>query len=519
MKDLIKTHRRAAYFTCLTAVIVLSVLLAARHGCNKKYFYEDEVLSYTLANSRHGAYFNLQDGTWYSGADLYSWTYVEKGHGFDLAQTIENQKMDTNPPIYAILLHIASSLSAGDFSKWAGIGPNLACYIIVFILLAMTCNELFPDRPLWAVLICLIFGMTAGVVSLAVFIRMYMLLMIPTTACILWHIRAIRGNTSIYSWPSLVVVTYLGTMTHYFYLVFTFFCAIYLCIYRLLQRDRKTILKYIGSMAVSACLVLLTWSRAIWQLFSEDTAKDALSQDVTLSGTVAKIREMIRAIDSDIFGDRLKWVILAVGIYAIYLLVKDRRKLKNAFRPRIELAFISIVNILFILTISAITPYLNIRYISPAFPFIIILTVLTLEQVANAALRSPLLGSVLIALFIIWPEITILRGGLTDVNRQIIAKQASKHADDLCLFGSGIPPEENVFELGKYKNIYVYNGENADGAKDELGCADRVVVYVPRDTDPAEYTSDILSVNPRLTGMERLYVAYYSTCYLLYQEP
>ena len=139
----------------------------------------------------------------------------------------------------------------------------------------------------------------------------------------------------------------------------------------------------------------------------------------------------------------------------------------------------------------------------------------SLEQAAKAAFRSPLLGLAVIALFFALPEISLLRGGLVDENRRIIDEQSSAYADAPCFFGTAIPPEENVFELRKFDKIYAYSGGNAADAGSVLSDASQVVVYVPDDFDPDAYVSDIRTVNPRLTSMERLYVAYYSTCYLL----
>ncbi len=510
-----KMTTRTKSILALVLVILLSLGIAGYHGYHKEYLFVDEVLSYTLANSRYGDCIRLEDGKWYSGSDLYAYTYVEKGHAFDFSTPVENQKHDTHPPIYAILLHAFSSLRSGDFSKWFGIGLNLVGYVFVFILLYLAILDLFPNRPYFAVLVCLIFGTNPGIIDLAIFIRMYILLLIASILCIRWHVKALNKQSPWHAYLLLCILSYLGVLTHYFYLVFAFFAGAFYCIYKLFHKEIKAVIWYVGSMAVAAGLVLLSWPTSLWQLFEEEAAEDAFSQQMSLRIFASKILQIVRSVNEDLFANRLKYLALIVAVFAIYLFFKNRSKLKQAFMVRAELWLIVVVNVLFFLTISVITPYLSPRYVSASFPFILLLVILTLEQVANEVFRTPAVGFAAIALFFIWPELTTLQGDMVDHNRQIITEVSTEHAGDLCLFGTNINAEENVFDLKRFDRIYTYDGTNADGAADEIGSASQVVVYVPVDHDPEEYVANIRSINPKLTNLERLYVAYYATCYLM----
>ena len=513
-----KERRRLWSIAGLILVILISTGIAVYHGYYKEYLYEDEVLSYTLSNSRNGGYFRLEAGKWYEGDDLYAYTFVEKGHGFDWKNTVRNQQMDTHPPVYALLLHAVCSFGPGHFSKWFGIGLNIVCYAAVIVLLYLTVLELFPDRPGAALFVCLTFGLTAGIISLVVFIRMYILLMVLTMLCLLWHLKALEKTPSVSGFLLLCVLTFAGVMTHYFYLVFAFFCAAFLCIFWLCKKKVRSVLYYAGSMAVAAGLILITWNKVIWQMFAEETAEDALSQKLTAGVVFSKILKMTRQVNEELFGNRLKYLVIIVLVFAVYLLIRDREKLKRAFAVSPRIAMTVVVSICFYLTVSAITPYLTTRYISPAYPLFILLAVLTLDRVTGEVFRSPRLGLAVILLFFALPELTLLKNGLFDENRRIISERSTEHEDDICLFGNSISPEENVFELRKFNRIYVYDGKNAKGASKEISDSDRVVVYVPENVDEEEYVQDIRKINPDLKNMERLYVAYYSKCYLLSKQ-
>ena len=117
----------------LLFVVIASVGLGAYHGYYKEYFSEDEVLSYTLSNSRKGAYFNLKTGEWYDGQSLCEYLYVVPGYEFDWNNTLEKQMLDSHPPVYALALHALSSFVPGRFSKWCGIGLNLAAMALMLV--------------------------------------------------------------------------------------------------------------------------------------------------------------------------------------------------------------------------------------------------------------------------------------------------------------------------------------------------------------------------------------------------
>ncbi len=506
----------------LIMTIVLCVGVAIYHGYYKEYFYEDEVLSFTLSNSHKGAYFNLKPGTWYQGEELYDYLYVHDGEGFDWQNVIYNQKQDSHPPVYALLLHASSSLFSGDFSKWAGISLNLVFFVLLMFFYYLLIRELFPDRPYFAAIMCLILGLTLGIQTMAVYIRMYVILMTLAVLCILWHVKMLHKNgTHITSFIVLAAMDYLGVMTHWFYIFILFFIALFYCLLILHRKMWRGLIGYLAATAVAAGMVLFTWRVTVWQLFSEETGNDAVTQELSAGSILQKLKEMTHLVNEAVFGSKLRLVLLVLVCYLIYLLVQNRKNLKNVLqlRPELkpELSMVIFSTIMFYLTVSVVTPYVAYRYVSPVFPFMILLTVLALEKVMNAVLRSGRLGMALIVLFFILPELSVLHSGLVDVDRRIIDEYSSLHSDDICLFYSGISPEENVFELRKFDRIYVYADPEFTGVEG-IAEADEVLIYIPAGEDIDPYINSVQRANPSLRYADRLYVAYYSTCYVVSSE-
>ena len=494
-------------------IIIISVSIAVYHGYYKKYLYEDEVLSYTVSNSQNGEFFNLQSGQWYNGRELYNNLIADREHIFDWNNVITNIRNDPHPPLYYLVLHGVCSFFPGQFSKWYGLSINLVLFVLWVIFFYCMLCELFPDRRYFPACLSLVVAISACVLELIIFIRMYVLFMAVTMLCMFWHVCAIKREPFIKQYIHLSFITTIGTLSHYFYLIIAFFCATFFCIFLIRQKRLRQLIYYIIAMVISALSVLILWSRIIKQLFESDPSSDTFSQGFSLSTVLNKLLIMSRNLNGDILYGKLKIFILMIVIYAAFLFITNRKKLLKAFACKTELMMIIVVSMMSFIVISILTPYLTTRYISPLFPFVILIFVLTMEQPLNDVFRYQIIGYVMIALFLMDSEINMLRNGLVDNNRQIIEQVTTENADALCLFEAGIIPEENVFELGKYNRIFVYDESNIEEAREELLSADKIVMYVNEDTDPGAYVEAIMRINPELKNYDRLYVAYYSTCY------
>ena len=168
-----------------------------------------------------------------------------------------------------------------------------------------------------------------------------------------------------------------------------------------------------------------------------------------------------------------------------------------------------------------LTPYVVARYVAPVFPYFVMFAALSVDQVLRAIMKSMTVGYMILLLLFIMPEVTILRGGIEDYNREIMDTVSSEHSHDICLFNTEIVPEENIFELRKFERIYTYDG-SGESLVPEIADARELVVYVPEEIEEEsgeeEYLQTIMGANPKLSETERLYVAYDSTCYLMAAE-
>lgn len=214
---------------CIIGVImVFSVILMIYYGNHKEYLYYDEVLSYITANSPTGLSYGFQPNTWYQGYDFVKLLTVQEGHRFDYAMVWANQASDTHPPLYHTLLHTICSFFPGTFSKWFALSINIVSLLIIEIIVYKIAVLIFKKNKWLPFISVMAYACSIAVITQMMFLRMYMVQQIFTSLALLLHIRIMKEKIKNKSFfITLFIITVLGTLTQYYYLLFAFFLAIY----------------------------------------------------------------------------------------------------------------------------------------------------------------------------------------------------------------------------------------------------------------------------------------------------
>ena len=501
----------------LTAILIFGICLMIYHGYYKEYFYEDEVLSYTAANSQNGLWMNPSVGEWVSGDDLYSYIIVKPSERFDYDNVFANQVSDTHPPVYIAILHTICSLIAGNWSKWTGIGLNIACMVVVAILLYFLSLKFFPDKKELSLMYVFLWVCSIGTITQVQYLRMYMVLQIFTTACALWHVNNINREEkkSDYAW--LFLITYFGTMTQYFYLINAFFFSVFFVLNRLYKKKIKSAVMYCVTMFVSAIVVLITWPSIVSHMFIKEVGYGSFHHEISVSDIISRIHTMYVFVNNEVFGGVAKIIMLVIGAFMVYMLCTKKINCPSFIKMSYSYWMLLGSSILAFVTITLVTPYLCDRYISPLFAYILLFVLMILFYMAEELFKSKYIGYAIVTVLFLCPEIGVLKEGLVDNNREIIMAESTEHSDSICLFQSNIPAEENVFELNKFDDIYIYLHPK-DIEDTRVKDADELVVYISNDFDSDEIIREIQIINPKLKSSEQLYVAYYSRVYRLSSE-
>lgn len=112
------------------------------------------------------------------------------------------------------------------FSKWIGIVPNIVYFILTVLVHHMLSFRMFDHKWL-ALLPATVWGFSAGAISGVVFLKMYMLLTFFVVLNVYFHRLLLEADRKKY-WLliAIFICTFLGFMTHYYYLLFACLVAI-----------------------------------------------------------------------------------------------------------------------------------------------------------------------------------------------------------------------------------------------------------------------------------------------------
>ena len=117
----------------LISILIIQIFIMIFLGQDKNGFFMDEISTYELSNSFYDP-FNCWDADYYNqwkSPDYYiSYLETHEGTQFRYDSVYYNQSLDVHPPLYYYLLHTVCSFFPDKFTKWFGIGLNIAIYII-----------------------------------------------------------------------------------------------------------------------------------------------------------------------------------------------------------------------------------------------------------------------------------------------------------------------------------------------------------------------------------------------------
>ncbi len=176
----------------ILTLIAMYLLLLVFLGHYKEYMYEDEVLTYTSANSQSGMYLHPEYGKWNDGEYVRKALTAMPGHTFDFENTVKNSFSDNHPPLYTILVHAVCSFFPGSYSKWYGLAVNIVVGIAAltgFYFLAM---ELFDKNRILSWAAGLVFTFSIGFTDTVLCIRNYILFITAGIFISLLHVHYLK---------------------------------------------------------------------------------------------------------------------------------------------------------------------------------------------------------------------------------------------------------------------------------------------------------------------------------------
>lgn len=305
----------------LLQIIIVSVTLATQ----KENYHSDEPWSYGLANSfykpflfgeTHTGNCQLNASTWLTGDDLHNYLTVQKGERFRFDSVWYNQELDVHPPVYYCLLHFICSFFPDSFSNWYAFAINIIAMLVGQIFLFKAASKLCKS-DIAALIVCAVWGFSQGFVNLNVYLRMYSLLTMFAIILLYCHVRLYTEEGSfVKNMVMTAVVTFLGALTHHYFLAFAFIWAACFCFYYLFSKKFTELFRYAYSMIISVMLSLVVFPSTLVHMFFDDVLNHGSEYKMPL---INGVRATLSLIVNSICGGKVS--VWSTGKYAYVIIV------------------------------------------------------------------------------------------------------------------------------------------------------------------------------------------------------
>lgn len=505
-------------------LLILSCICVTYFGTCKKGFHEDEYYSYYSTNYTDG--WAVGDGSWVYPQRYYQEFVVLPGEEFQYDVVKEVQSWDVHPPMYYWVLHTVCSLSVNIFSKWQGLIVNIFFYLLSIVLLYMTCNELSKNRhSIMALLITAGYAFCPAVLSGAMFIRMYTMVSCLVVSALYLHVRGWQRGRLI-SWRLILLImanVYVGALTHYYYLIFQFFLSLAMCLALLIKEKHiKGALIYGSSILVSLGLAVLTFPKAIWQLFSGYRGTEATDSFFTASNTWERLCTFGGIFWKYLFSSH--WLGLVIVLCSIVLICMRVRA--HAMGAGRWIVFLVLIFAGYFFTVAKTALMLGddaVRYFIPIVSVVYLLFYLLCEWVLEGERWIQGIAALGVTGLLLSDATCLAHGNVLFLYPEEEANiaYAREHSSIPVMYifqkNNSWRFLANADELFQYQLLYFISDASTDNFTDEYVCnCDELMVYVTNEYGTEEQLERLQRSNPKLSQYELVEESKYCNVYYFY---
>lgn len=392
MKEKIKQNK-----TIILLILIIIIQLAAKIYVDfgKEDFFIDEIYSYGLMNYKQA--FIFEEPTfmnhWHSKEYFDEYLIISEDEATNLAPVYNNQMEDYHPPFYYLLLRIASSFTIGSFTKWTGLILNLIIFVACDIMVYFIGKILFRNKN-YALLLVTFYGFSKFSMENTLFIRMYQLLELQMLLLAHWGLKNYyQKDLKLKEIFKFIILVVLGTLTHYYFIIFLIGISIIFIIKYLRKKQFKNLAKFIIAFAIAQILIALIFPAYTNQLMgnTDRSSNKILTPEGRWILYAEREKEYLEVLDNNMFNIKISYIMIAIVVLAIVLLVinliKNGKK-KVRFKINRRINIILIPTIFYWLVISLTSPYIDVRYILPICVFILISIMFILKKELQMIIKN-----------------------------------------------------------------------------------------------------------------------------------
>ncbi len=319
--------------TVILFIVILLLQIAVRVfvGYRKEYFHMDEAYSYGLMNYNKIEITNNSDfyDTWHS-KDYYK-DYFEIGNDevSNFKPVYENQKNDVHPPLFYLLLRIASLFTVENFSKWSGLILNMIIYAFSSVFIFLIAKKLFKNNKK-ALLTLLFAGLCLGALDMSAYIRMYELANLFVLISTYIHMNLYeKKELEFKDLITVLIVTVLSSLTHYYTLIYIGVLFIIFVMKYIKNKEYKNLIKYIATFVIAAGISLAIFPYSLNHIFNGYRGVGATGSFIDFKALGKDIIIYLGILGKNLFGKKE----IAISIISLLIILTIcsiiRQKSKN----------------------------------------------------------------------------------------------------------------------------------------------------------------------------------------------
>ena len=527
----------------LIILIILQISNIVFWGTKKEGYHIDEIFSYGLSNAYYDPFPYYQDEgyfmEWHDVEYFTDYVMVSEDHRYAYDSVWYNQAEDVHPPLFYTLLHTVCSLFPGTFSNWYGIGINIVFSILNILLLYWVSCFLFKEKREWALLICAAYGFSAGCVSNAIYIRMYVMVTFFVLLFTLLHALLYKQENYKKYFPLVAVATVLGTLTHYYFYVFAFFVSAFFCMYLIVTRKWKPLCGYVVSMFGGIAVSLIIFPSALKHVFVGYRGTEAVD-NLAGGNLLGKISGYITYVNLELLGGYLKYLVLLMAVVVIALIVKNSLKVKiikdvgisveyqiqgSLKLMKAEYANVSflVASIAYAVLAACMSTISANRYIFPVYPLFVLYITWVIACLVERLISKK--GYAVIVSAIIWTLMLVsqYKNGYIDylykgyaITQAAVAQYSD--SDVLYISQDAYPIYRDMMFVAKADRFICIQNSNLEESleeiKDEMSSSDSLIYIFKEHND--EEVLNIISEKLGLSAFEFIAETYQSRIYYGY---
>ncbi len=523
-------HKRIDNWKILALYIffVIGIILTLSQ---KKSLHIDEVFSYGLANNvyNQSTSMSVQDGFTYvdAGTPWLQYITAEEGYCFDYSNVWVNQEMDVHPPIYYVLIHTICSFFPGEYSIWyTGIVNIIFAVLALFVmrkLLYLMTEDRFLVNAASVFFVC-----SSCILDTTAFLRMYVMVMFEVTAITYLFVKKVNENYSLKFWIVTGMLSVVGALTHYYFVVYLFYLCLVLGIYFLIAKKWKEAISLVVTMAVAGGLSLLIFPPMLEHVLgSGQRGQQSISnfEEGSAAEFWSRIKSFYGFLNEQIFGGMLTYVIVLWGLgMAIRWLtnehVKHGRSNQSVMERKARWALFLLPALFYFITVSKIAVYITERYQQPIYAVvvagIVALLYMGIKKIATTQYKFILVLVLAVMTVNSWKNAPW--GNLQKTSEPILqVAEANASLDCIYVYDSRWKMQPSFYDVQKYNSVTFFKEKNL-GMLNDSECRNNTefILYVTNSCNHQSVIDNVTASCPNINGYEKLGAWGYVTVYRFY---